>query len=153
MTAATATANPVAEPGRPGFWHRYGAMRPRTAGEILAIHGLFPLGVAGFGASLDELRDAVTRIAEGGTALDPEVVRQLIGARRDPLAALTPREREVLGLMAEGRSNGATARLLFIGVGAVEKHIGSIFAKLGLDESEEGHRRVRAVLAWLERGE
>lgn len=101
-------------------------------------------------ASLEELQDAVTRIAAGGTVLDPEVVRQLIGARRDPLASLTAREREVLGLMAEGRSNGAIARRLSIGVGAVEKHVGSIFAKLGLAESDDEHRRVRAVLAWLD---
>ena len=104
-------------------------------------------------ASLGELEDAVNRIAEGGTVLDPEVVRQLIGARRDPLASLTAREREVLELMAEGRSNGAIARMLFIGLGAVEKHIGSIFAKLGLAESDDAHRRVRAVLAWLKGGE
>jgi len=101
-------------------------------------------------ASLDELDDAVTRIAEGGTVLDPEVVRQLIGTRLDPLATLTSAEREVLELMAEGRSNAAIARLRFVGVGAVEKHVTSIFAKLGLAESDDDHRRVRAVLAWLD---
>lgn len=104
-------------------------------------------------ASLEQLQDAVTRIADGGTVLDPEVVRQLIGARRDPVAALTAREREVLELMAEGRSNGAIARLLFVGVGAVEKHVTSIFAKLGLADSDDDHRRVRAVLAWLDGGD
>jgi len=101
-------------------------------------------------ASLDELVDAIDRIASGGTVLDPEVVRQLLGARRDPLATLTAREREVLELMAEGLSNGAIARRLFIGVGAVEKNVTSIFAKLGLAESDDDHRRVRAVLAWLD---
>jgi DNA-binding NarL/FixJ family response regulator len=100
-------------------------------------------------ASLEQLEDAISRIADGGTVLDPEVVRQLIGARRDPLASLTAREREVLGLMAEGRSNGAIARILVIGVGAVEKHVTSIFAKLGLAGSDDDHRRVRAVLTWL----
>jgi len=101
-------------------------------------------------ASLAELEDAISRIAAGGTVLDPEVVRQLIGARRDPLAALTTRERDVLQLMAEGRSNGAIARALVIGIGAVEKHVTSIFGKLGLEESDGDHRRVLAVLAWLE---
>ncbi len=103
-------------------------------------------------ASLEELDDAVTRIAAGGTVLDPEVIRQLLGARRDPLATLTAREREVLELMAEGRSNGAIARMSFVGVGAVEKNVTSIFAKLGLAESDDDHRRVRAVLAWLDGG-
>ncbi|WP_344792254.1 response regulator transcription factor [Gryllotalpicola daejeonensis] len=102
-------------------------------------------------ASLDELDDAIERISQGGTVLDPEVVRQLIGARRDPLAALTAREGEVLQLMAEGRSNSAIARALTIGVGAVEKNVTSIFLKLGLDESAAAHRRVLAVLTWLER--
>jgi len=98
-------------------------------------------------ASLAELADAVERVATGGTALDPEVVRQLIGRRRDPLASLTPRERDVLQLMAEGRSNGAIARALVVGVGAVEKHVTSIFAKLGLEDIDSDHRR---VLAWLD---
>lgn len=101
-------------------------------------------------ASLAELDDAITRIAAGGTVLDPEVVAQLIGRRQDPLATLTPREREVLQLMAEGRSNGAIAEALFIGVGAVEKNVTSIFGKLGLEDSGTDHRRVLAVLAWLQ---
>ena len=101
-------------------------------------------------ASLAELDDAVTRIAAGGTVLDPEVVAQLLGRRRDPIAALTPREREVLHLMAEGRSNPAIAGALTIGLGAVEKHITSIFAKLGLEETGSAHRRVLAVLTWLD---
>lgn len=102
-------------------------------------------------ASLEELDDAIERISQGGTVLDPEVIRKLIGARRDPLSALTGREGEVLQLMAEGRSNSAIARALTIGVGAVEKNVTSIFAKLGLDESSADHRRVLAVLTWLER--
>lgn len=102
-------------------------------------------------ASLEELTDAVDRIAAGGTVLDPEVVAQLIGRRNDPLSSLTPREREVLQLMAEGRSNAAIAQQLFIGVGAVEKNVTSIFTKLGLDDSGTDHRRVLAVIAWLQR--
>jgi DNA-binding NarL/FixJ family response regulator len=101
-------------------------------------------------ASLAELDDAITRIAAGGTVLDPEVVAQLIGRRHDPLVTLSPREREVLQLMAEGRSNGAIADALFIGVGAVEKNVTSIFGKLGLEDSGTDHRRVLAVLAWLQ---
>lgn len=102
-------------------------------------------------ASLDELKDAVQRIAAGGTVLDPEVVAQLIGRRHDPMAALTPREREVLALMGEGRTNSAIASALVIGTGAVEKNVTSIFQKLGLDDSGSDHRRVLAVLAWLQR--
>jgi DNA-binding NarL/FixJ family response regulator len=102
-------------------------------------------------ASLADLTDALDRIADGGTVLDPEVVAQLIGRRHDPLATLTPREREVLQLMAEGRTNAAIAAHLFIGVGAVEKNVTSIFGKLALEDSGEDHRRVLAVLAWLQR--
>jgi DNA-binding NarL/FixJ family response regulator len=102
-------------------------------------------------ASLDELRDAVERIASGGTVLDPEVVAQLLGRRHDPLARLTPREREVMALMAEGRTNAAIAETLVIGTGAVEKNVTSIFQKLALDDSGSDHRRVLAVLAWLQR--
>lgn len=102
-------------------------------------------------ASLAELVDAIDRIADGGTVLDPEVVAQLIGRRHDPLATLTPREREVLQLMAEGRSNAAIAEALFIGVGAVEKNVTSIFGKLALEDSGTDHRRVLAVIAWLQR--
>jgi DNA-binding NarL/FixJ family response regulator len=101
-------------------------------------------------ASLDELRDAITRVAAGGTVLDPEVVRELLTRRTDPLAALTPREREVLTLMAEGRTNAAIASRLFIGVGAVEKNVTSIFQKLALEDSGDDHRRVLAVLAYLQ---
>jgi DNA-binding NarL/FixJ family response regulator len=96
--------------------------------------------------------DAVRRVAEGGTALDPEVVAALLGGRKpdDPLERLTPREREVLGLMAEGRSNAAIAQELVLTVGAVEKHIANIFMKLGLAQSETDHRRVLAVLAYVQ---
>jgi DNA-binding NarL/FixJ family response regulator len=102
-------------------------------------------------ASLSELTDALDRIADGGTVLDPEVVAQLIGRRRDPMVELTPREREVLQLMAEGRTNAAIASALFIGTGAVEKNVTSIFGKLALEDSGSDHRRVLAVLAFLQR--
>ena len=99
-----------------------------------------------------EFTDALTRVAAGGTALDPEVVTQMLGASRQAgtLAGLTSREREVLGLMAEGRSNGAISAILFISERAVEKHIGNIFSKLGLPPSDADHRRVLAVLRYLE---
>lgn len=102
-------------------------------------------------ASLEELKDAVTRVAAGGTVLDPEVVRELLVRRTDPLATLTPRERDVLTLMAEGRTNAAIAGHLVIGVGAVEKNVTAIFQKLGLEDSGDDHRRVLAVLAFLQR--
>jgi DNA-binding NarL/FixJ family response regulator len=99
----------------------------------------------------DHFTDAVRRVADGGSALDPEVVSQMLGRRRvkDPLADLTPREREVLALMAEGRSNQAVAEILVVSERAVEKHVTSIFAKLGLPPAVEDHRRVLAVLAFL----
>jgi DNA-binding NarL/FixJ family response regulator len=95
---------------------------------------------------------AVRQVAAGGTALDPEVVAQLLARsrRRDPLARLSPREREVLGLMAEGQSNGSIAKALVVSDGAVEKHVTNIFTKLDLPPTEEGHRRVLAVLQWLQ---
>ncbi len=103
-------------------------------------------------ADVDEFAAAVRRVAEGGSALDPSVVSQLVGRRRrdDPLAELTAREREVLGLMAEGRSNGAIAAKLVVTPRAVEKHVTNIFAKLGLRDAEKDHRRVLAVLRFLE---
>jgi DNA-binding NarL/FixJ family response regulator len=126
--------------------------------EVAYAQELLSAGRGGVGyllkdrvASLDELKDAVDRIAAGGTVLDPEVVAQLIGRRRDPLESLTPREREVMALMGEGRTNGAIARALVIGTGAVEKNVTSIFQKLGLDDSGSDHRRVLAVLTWLQR--
>ncbi|RZU43863.1 LuxR family two component transcriptional regulator [Streptomyces sp. BK022] len=102
-------------------------------------------------ADVREFVAAVERVAEGGTALDPEVVAQLLGRSRkqDVLAALTPREREVLGLMAEGRTNSGVARQLVVSDGAVEKHVGNIFMKLGLTPSDGDHRRVLAVLTYL----
>jgi DNA-binding NarL/FixJ family response regulator len=102
-------------------------------------------------ASLDEFRDAIARVAVGGTVLDPQVVRELLTRRTDPLTRLTPREREVLELMAEGRTNAAIAARLVIGVGAVEKNVTAIFQKLGLEDSGDDHRRVLAVLAFLQR--
>jgi DNA-binding NarL/FixJ family response regulator len=96
-----------------------------------------------------EFVDAVARVAAGATVLDPEVVRQLLGRRRDPLRRLTGREREVLALMAEGRSNAAIARELVVSEAAVSKHIGNVLAKLDLPPAEDGHRRVLAVLAFL----
>jgi DNA-binding NarL/FixJ family response regulator len=100
---------------------------------------------------VEQFVDAVRRVAEGGTALDPEVVAQLFSRRRsnEPLDRLTPRELEVLTLMAEGRSNGSIAETLVLTVGAVEKHVANILAKLELPPSEAGHRRVLAVLAFL----
>ncbi len=97
-----------------------------------------------------EFLDALARVADGGTVLDPDVVAQLVVRRgRDPLASLTQREREVLGLMAEGRSNTSIARVLVVTEGAVEKHVKNIFTKLDLPPDEEQHRRVLAVLAYL----
>jgi DNA-binding NarL/FixJ family response regulator len=103
-------------------------------------------------ADVADFLDGLTRVAAGGTVLDPEVVAQLFARRRrhDPLASLTAREREVLGLMAEGRSNTAIARQMVVTEGAVEKHVSSIFAKLDLPPAEQDHRRVLAVLRWLE---
>jgi DNA-binding NarL/FixJ family response regulator len=102
-------------------------------------------------ADVREFVDAVVRVAGGGTALDPEVVAQLLGRSRkqDVLAGLTPREREVLGLMAEGRTNAAIAGQLVVSDGAVEKHVSNIFSKLGLAPSVGDHRRVLAVLTYL----
>jgi DNA-binding NarL/FixJ family response regulator len=97
--------------------------------------------------------DAVRRVARGGSALDPEVVQRMVGRRREegPLDELTPREREVLGLMAEGRSNQGIADQLIVTVAAVERHVTSIFSKLGLQQAPEDHRRVLAVLQYLRR--
>jgi DNA-binding NarL/FixJ family response regulator len=125
----------------------------RYAMELLAE------GAAGVGyllkdgvADLDRFVDAVRRVGEGGSALDPEVVARLLGRRRreDPLGELSPREREVLGLMAEGRSNHAIAAALVVTERAVEKHVTSIFSKLDLPPTADDHRRVLAVLRYLE---
>jgi DNA-binding NarL/FixJ family response regulator len=127
-------------------------VEPTYAAELLAGAG------GGIGYLLkdrimdvDDFVDAVARVARGGTALDPEVVAQLVSRRGEgPLSELTPREREVLGLMAEGRSNAGIAGALVLTVGAVEKHIASIFGKLQLTQSDSDHRRVLAVLAYLQ---
>ena len=101
-------------------------------------------------ADVSDFVRAVHDIASGSTVLDPEVVDQLLARHRDErLAALTPREREALSLMAEGRSNRAVAKALFVTEGAVEKHVKSIFGKLGLAQTEDNHRRVLAVLTYL----
>jgi DNA-binding NarL/FixJ family response regulator/class 3 adenylate cyclase len=102
-------------------------------------------------SDIEQFAGAVSRVADGGSALDPEVVSRLLGRRRehDPLAELSPREREVMELMAEGRSNQAIAERLFVTLRAVEKHVTSIFTKLGLPASSDDHRRVLAVLAFL----
>jgi DNA-binding NarL/FixJ family response regulator len=103
-------------------------------------------------SDIDRFIDAIRRVAEGGSALDPEVVSQMLGRRRvsGPLDDLTAREREVLGLMAEGRSNRAIADELVVTERAVEKHVGSIFGKLNLPATADDHRRVLAVLAYLQ---
>lgn len=118
---------------------------------------LFAGGAAGLGyllkdrvADVSEFVDSLTRVAAGGTVLDSEVVSQLMGAARDGLSALTPRERETLELMAAGKSNGAIAAAMVLTAGAVEKNVTSIFAKLDLPPSETDHRRVLAVLRYLQ---
>ncbi|WP_341392851.1 response regulator transcription factor [Arthrobacter sp. G119Y2] len=125
----------------------------RYAAELLAGN---PAGVGYLlkdrVADVGDFLGALERLARGETVLDPEVVRQLMGAsrRRNVLDALTPREREVLELMAQGRANAAIGGTLFLSAGAVEKNITSIFAKLGLQQSAVDHRRVLAVLAYLQ---
>ena len=113
-------------------------------------------GAAGVGyllkdrvADVAEFADSLARVAAGGTALDPEVVSQMLAARRAGVAALTSREREVLSLMAQGRSNAGIGEVLVLSTGAVEKHVASIFGKLGLPPSEHDNRRVLAVLRYL----
>jgi DNA-binding NarL/FixJ family response regulator len=118
------------------------------AGDSRGIGYLLKDRVADVGDFLDTLR----RVASGGAALDPEVVSQLLvrSGRQDPLERLSPREREVLELMAEGRTNGSIAAHLVVTEGAVEKHVTSIFLKLGLPPADQAHRRVLAVLRFLE---
>lgn len=103
-------------------------------------------------ADVADFLDAVARVGRGGTAIDPEVVAQLLGRRRrdSPVDALTPRELEVLSLMAEGRSNTGIAEQLVLTLGAVEKHVSNVFAKLQLDDTATDNRRVRAALAYLD---
>jgi DNA-binding NarL/FixJ family response regulator len=127
-------------------------VEPTYATELLAD----PRGGVGYLLKdrimdVGEFVDAVARVARGGTALDPDVVAQLLSRTGErPLSELTPREREVLGLMAEGRSNAGIAAALVLTVGAVEKHIASIFGKLRLAQSDSDHRRVLAVLTYLQ---
>jgi DNA-binding NarL/FixJ family response regulator len=127
--------------------------------EQLYARELLADGTGGIGYLLkdrvfnaDQFVDAVRRVAGGGTAMDPDVVAKLLAgnARDEPLAALTPRERDVLALMAEGCSNAAIAARLFVSEGAVAKHSASIFGKLGLGVSDDTNRRVLAVLAYLQ---
>ncbi|MFJ9348603.1 response regulator [Streptomyces sp. NPDC101237] len=103
-------------------------------------------------SDVQDFLEAMQRIARGGSALDPALVQELVSARRreDPLAALSTREREVLALMAEGRSNTGIARRLWVTEGTVEKHVRNILAKLNLPATEDDHRRVRAVITFLE---
>jgi DNA-binding NarL/FixJ family response regulator len=132
----------------------------RYAADLLGMRtGRGAAGAAGVGyllkdrvANVTEFIDALSRVAAGGTALDPEVITQLLGTSRhaSSLALLTAREREVLALMAEGRSNSGIADLLVVSERAVEKHVSNIFSKLGLAVSDADHRRVLAVLAYLE---
>jgi DNA-binding NarL/FixJ family response regulator len=119
---------------------------------------LFTNNAEGFGyllkdrvVEIDEFLDAIRRVARGGTAIDPEVIAELVGRRRDdgPIGELTPHEREVLGLMAEGRSNQAISQKLFLSTRTIETHVNSIFLKLGLLPAPDDHRRVLAVLAFL----
>jgi DNA-binding NarL/FixJ family response regulator len=132
----------------------------RYAADLLGMRsGSGAAGAAGVGyllkdrvANVAEFIDALARVAAGGTALDPEVITQLLATSRraSSLAMLTARERDVLALMAEGRSNGGIADLLVVSERAVEKHVSNIFSKLGLPVSDADHRRVLAVLAFLE---
>lgn len=100
-------------------------------------------------SSVDELGEAIARVRDGGTVIDPQVVAAVLTTRRDPLAALTARERDVLAAMAAGRTNRAIAAAQHVGVGAVEKHVTAIFGKLGLADGGDEHRRVLAVLRFL----
>jgi DNA-binding NarL/FixJ family response regulator len=120
------------------------------AGDSRGIGYLLKDRVADVGDFLEALR----RVANGGAALDPEVVTQLLvrSGKKDPLEPLSPREREVLGLMAEGRTNSSIAGALVVTEGAVEKHVTNIFLKLGLPPADQAHRRVLAVLRYLEHG-
>jgi len=120
------------------------------AGDLLATGGGVGYLLKDRVSALEELADALERVRAGGTVLDPAVVAQIFATRRaTPLDRLTPREREVLGLMAEGRTNAAIARRLVVTLKAVEKHVASIFDKLDLPPSGDDHRRVLAVLEWL----
>ncbi|GLY32440.1 response regulator transcription factor [Kineosporia sp. NBRC 101731] len=118
------------------------------AGELLSAGGGLGYLLKDRISRVSEFTDALLRVAGGGTVMDPEVVSQLLA--RNPITALTPREREVIALMAEGMDNQAIAGRLFITDNAVHKHIGGIFTKLGLAPTDSGHRRVLAVLRYLD---
>ncbi|GAB3248124.1 response regulator [Kineosporia babensis] len=121
------------------------------AAELIAAGGGMGYLLKDRISRVSEFTEALSRVAAGGTVMDPEVVAQLLANRRPgPISTLSPREREVIALMAEGMDNQAIAERLFVTDNAVHKHIGSIFAKLGLVASESGHRRVLAVLMYLE---
>jgi DNA-binding NarL/FixJ family response regulator len=125
-------------------------VQPEYAGELLAT----PAGRVGYllkdrVADIEDFVSALRTVAGGGTVIDPEIVRQLLRRPRDPLAALSTREREVLALVAEGHSNTAIAHRLFVTEAAVGKHVGNILAKLGLPPSDDTNRRVLAVLTYL----
>ncbi len=123
----------------------------RYAAELLAVRASGGVGylLKDRVADVADFVDALQRVAQGGSAIDPEVVAQLITRKADPLSSLTPREKDVLALMAEGRSNAAIATSLVVGPGAVEKHVNSIFTKLALAPADTDHRRVLAVLTYL----
>jgi DNA-binding NarL/FixJ family response regulator len=123
----------------------------RYAAELLGVKASGGVGylLKDRVADVAEFVDALERVATGGSAIDPEVVAQLLTRKVDPLSSLTRRERDVLALMAEGRSNAAIASALVVGPGAVEKHVNSIFLKLGLAPTDTDHRRVLAVLTYL----
>jgi DNA-binding NarL/FixJ family response regulator len=123
----------------------------RYAAELLGVKASGGVGylLKDRVADVAEFVDALERVAMGGSAIDPEVVAQLLTRKVDPLSSLTRRERDVLALMAEGRSNAAIASALVVGPGAVEKHVNSIFLKLGLAPTDIDHRRVLAVLTYL----
>jgi DNA-binding NarL/FixJ family response regulator len=138
---------------------------PQTAILVLSVHAdvehAMELLASGQGigyllksrvTDVDEFIDALSRIARGGSVVDPALVQELVAARHrnDPLDALSPREREVLALMAEGRSNTGIAHRLWVTEGTVEKHVSSILMKLHVPETEDDHRRVRAVITFLE---
>ena len=138
---------------------------PQTAVLVLSVHAdvehAMELLASGHGigyllksrvTDVDEFIDALNRIAHGGSVVDPALVQELVAARRrnDPLDVLSPREREVLALMAEGRSNAGIGRRLWVTEGTVEKHVRSILMKLQVPETDDDHRRVRAVITFLE---
>jgi DNA-binding NarL/FixJ family response regulator len=126
-------------------------IEPHSASELLNVADGSRVGylLKDRVGDVTEFVDALHNVAAGGTAVDPQVIRRLLQRHQDPLQRLSPREREVLALMAEGRSNAAIARALVVSDAAVSKHIGNLLAKLDLPPDDDDHRRVRAVLAYL----